>query len=139
MDIQLRTATGVESFDELLRGLISLFEMSFPARVRSYYLGGSHSDGTAVGQDRSSNSSDVDLFVIFRGTVEQGEGTTFKRLLEACQLISPVALDAHAYSEDDLLGQPRPEATQTSFLSALIQVACMLVYGDDLRPLLPPV
>jgi hypothetical protein len=139
MDIELRTSTGVESLDDLLRGLITLFEMSFPARIRSYYLGGSHSDGTAVGHDRSPNSSDVDLFVIFRGTVEEAESATFHRLLEACQLISPISLDAQAYSEDDLLQQPGPEATQMSFLSALIQVAGMLVYGDDLRPLLPPV
>src|SRR5437588_10629218 len=98
MDIQLRTATGIASFDELLRGMITLFEMSFPARIRSCYLGGSHSDGTAVGHDRSPNSSDVDLFVIFRGTVEEDESATFHRLLEACQLISPISLDAQAYS-----------------------------------------
>src|SRR5438034_10357286 len=109
MNIELRTATGVESLDGLLRGLITLFEMSFPARIRSYYLGGSHSDGTAVGHDRSPNSSDVDLFVIFRGTVEETESATLQHLLEACQLISPISLDSHASSADKPPVQPGPD------------------------------
>lgn len=73
LDIELRTTTGIESVDNLLLGLIGLFEVSFPSRIRSYYLGGSYSDGTAVGHERSPNSSDVDLFVIFRGTIEEAE------------------------------------------------------------------
>src|SRR5438270_9226436 len=115
MNIELRTDTGIESIDNLLRGLINLCEASFPARIRSYYLGGSYSDGTAVGHDRSPNSSDVDLFVIFRSTVEEAEHTTFERLVAACRLISPLPLDAHAYSEDDLLQRPGKDAPQSSF------------------------
>lgn len=139
IDIKLCTTTGMQQLDDLLRGLISLFEVEFPTRIRSYYLGGSYSDGTAVGRDRSPNSSDVDLFVIFRSTVKEAEIATFNRLLAACQLISPILIDAHAYSEDDLLHQPRSESTQTSFLNALIKVAGTVIYGDDLSAELPPV
>ena len=45
MDIQLRAATGTKHLDDLLGGLISLFETSFPARIRSHCLGRSSSDG----------------------------------------------------------------------------------------------
>jgi hypothetical protein len=45
MDVELRAATGTKHLDDLLRGLISLSEMSLPACIRSYYLGGSSSDG----------------------------------------------------------------------------------------------
>lgn len=139
MPIILNNSTGIEQVDDILRGVIGLFEQSFPGRIRSYLLGGSYSDGSAVGHDRSPNSSDLDLFVIFRGSMQETEEVNFHRVVEACRLISPLALDAHAYSEDDLLQPPRPEATQTSFLTALIQVASLLVYGDDLRAELPTV
>ena len=139
IDVELCTTTGIERVDNLLLGLIALFEVSFPARIRSYYLGGSYSDGTAVGHDRSPNSSDVDLFVIFRGTIEEAEHATFERLVAACRLISPLPLDAHAYSEDDLLQRPGKDAPQSSFLNALIKVAGVLIYGDDMGALLSPV
>ena len=139
MDIELHATTGVEHLDELLGHLIALFEQSFPGRIRSYYLGGSYSDGTAVGHDSSPNSSDVDLFVIFRGTVASDENATFKRLVEECRRDLPVQVDAHAYSEEDLFGLPRKDATQTSFLNALIREAGMLVYGEDLRAEMPSV
>ena len=139
IDVELCTTTGIERVDNLLLGLIALFELSFPARIRSYYLGGSYSDGTAVGHDRSPNSSDVDLFVIFRGTIEETEHATFEHIVAACRLISPLPLDAHGYSEDDLLQRPGKEAPQSSFLNALIKVAGLLIYGDDMGALLPPV
>ena len=131
--------TGIEPLDDFLRGLIAHFETTFPTRIRSYYLGGSYSDGTAVGHDFSPNSSDVDLFIIFRGTVVADESATFEGLVAECRRDLPVQVDAHAYSEDDLFHQPRKDATQISFLNALIKVAGVLVYGDDLRAALPTV
>lgn len=136
MGPKLHAITGIEYLDTLLVHLITLCEQSFPTRIRSYYLGGSNSDGTAVGHDQSPNSSDVDLFVIFCGTITEDESATFQRLVAQCQLTSPVQIDAHAYSEDDLLRKPRP---QTSFLNALIQGASMLLYGDDMCADLPPI
>lgn len=139
MDIELCSTTRIEYIDDLLRGLVSLFEMSFPGRIRSYYLSGSYSGGTAVGHDRSPNSSDVDLLVIFRGKIEEAEETVFHRLLSAAQLISPVPLDANAYSEDDLLQQPRKGALQTTFNITRIKIASLFIYGEDIRPVLPEV
>src|SRR5437879_1115456 len=112
MDIELCATTGLEDLDELLRGLIILFETSFPTRIQSYYLGGSCSDGTAVGHDGSPNSSDLDLFVIFHGTVEEAEKTTFQSLVVASRLMSHIQIDANAYAEDDLLQRSTTEASQ---------------------------
>jgi hypothetical protein len=139
MEVKLHTTTGIEHLDDLLGHLITLCEGSFPARIRSYYLGGSYSDGTAVGHDSSPNSSDVDLFVIFRGTVTEDENATFEHLVAECRRDLPVQVDAHAYSEDDLFGLLRKDATQTSFLNVLIKEVGVLVYGDDLRADLPSV
>lgn len=139
MDITLRTSTGIVSLDALLQRLVLLCEQAFPGRIRSYYLGGSHSDGTAVGHDQPSNSSDVDCFVIFSQTLTADEQTTFQRLVAEAQQVSHAQLDAHAFAAQDLLYKAGPEAAQSSFLRALIDVAGVLVYGDDLRPDLPPV
>ena len=136
MSMKLHTTTGTEALDTLLEHLITRFEQSFPARIRSYYLGGSSSDGTAAGYDQSPNSSDVDLFVIFCGTITEDESVTFRRFVAECQLTGPIQVDAHAYSEDDLLHRPGP---QISFLNVLIQKASLLLYGDDIRAALPPV
>ncbi len=145
MDGTLSSVTGIAHIDNIVRALIDTVEASFPGRVRSYYLGGSYSDGTAVGGDGdgdgdgSPHSSDVDLFVIFRDTIREGEAATFQRLVAACQLLSPTQIDAHPYAEDDLLRGPQPRTTQASFLNALITVAGVPVYGDDIRAALPAV
>jgi hypothetical protein len=138
MTIALTHSTGMAPLDARLCEVIDIFERSYPGRIRSYILGGSYSDGTAVGSDRSPNSSDLDLFVIFRGTTSEIEKATFPGLVEASRRSSPMALDAHAFAENDLL-QPRPEISQASFLTALIQVAGVFVYGEDIRADLPEV
>lgn len=139
MDIAVSGATGIARIDDILRGLIDLFEASFPGRIRGYYLGGSYSDGTAAGADGSPNSSDIDLFVIFRATLADGEATTFERLVAACRLISPIQVDAHAYAEADLLRQPRPGVAQVAFTNVLLGGADAPLYGDDIRAALPAV
>jgi predicted nucleotidyltransferase len=42
----------------VVRGLVELFELVFPARIRGYYLLGSFAEGTAVAL------SDIDLMVL---------------------------------------------------------------------------
>ena len=128
-----------EQLDPLLQDLVHRFERAFPTRIRSYYLGGSYSDGTAVGHTSSPNASDIDLFVIFYGTVTEEESATFQHLVGESQGSSPVQVDAHAYSEHDLVQSPRKDATQASFLSALIQEASVLVAGEDIRADLAPI
>jgi hypothetical protein len=139
MNAKWYASAGQEHLDPLLHDLIHLFERSFPTRIRSYYLGGSYSDGTAVGHTSSPNFSDVDLFVIFRKTITEDESATFQRLVAECQSTSPVQVDAQAYSEDDLVLSPGKDATQTSFVNALIREASSLISGEDIRTDLAPI
>lgn len=139
MDVELHNTTGLQTLDELLRGLIILLETSFPKRIQSYYLGGSYSDGTAVGRDGSPNSSDLDLFVIFRGTLGESEKTTFQSLVMASRLMGHLQIDAHAYSGDDLLRRSMTEASQMSFVNVVIKISSKLLYGEDIGEALPDI
>jgi hypothetical protein len=130
MDVALRTQTGIEQIDHILQGLVRLFELSFPTRVRGYYLSGSYSDGSAIGGGSLLHASDIDLFVVFKDSLATGESTTFHQVVNACRLISPVPLDVHAFSEDEL-------RQQTNQLSVLIKLASVPIYGDDIRDALP--
>ena len=137
--VALRTTTGLQSLDDLFQGLISLFELSFPGRIQSYYLGGSYSDGTAVGDDRSPNASDIDLFVIFRESVDETEQSTFNVLVDACRLISRIHVDAHPYALEALVQQASSDTSQLGFLNGLIKASSQLLYGEDIRLVLPDV
>ena len=63
MHIGLLAETGIEQIDSILRGLVGLFEVSFPGRIRGCYLTGSYSDGTAVDLGRTLHSSDIDTVI----------------------------------------------------------------------------
>lgn len=137
--IALRATTGLESLDDLFRGLIGLFEVSFPGHIQSYYLGGSYSDRTAVGRDRSPNASDIDLFIIFHDPLDDAEQAIFNALVEACRLISSIQIDAHAYAREALMQQSASDTSQMSFLNGLIKASGLLLYGKDIRAALPDV
>lgn len=139
MNVTLTTTSGNERLDTLMQGLIALFELSFPERIRSYYLGGSSSDGTAVTHSSSVNSSDLDLYVIFRGVMEEAELKTFQQLVAASRLISGIQVDASAYAEDDLLGRSGSGVEQVNFMRGLLKIAAQHVYGEDIRKVLPDV
>ena len=132
MAIKLMASTNIRSVDELLQDFIERCDVAFPTRIRSYYLGGSYSDGTGINNGASLNSSDADVFVIFREIVTEDESAMFQQIVTESRRISPISLDAHAYSEQDLLGTPGSEATQLSFLDALIKHSSILVYGEDI-------
>jgi hypothetical protein len=130
MHIGLLAETGIEQIDSILRGLVGLFEVSFPGRIRGCFLTGSYSDGTAVDLGRTLHSSDIDLLVVFKDTVAEGEGESFRRIVQACRQISPTQLDVHAVDEDDLWQQP-------TLLTVLLKISSMPIYGEDIRAALP--
>lgn len=53
-------STGNASVDQVLQGLVGIFEVVFPRRIRGYYLEGSYADQTSL------NTSDVDLIILFK-------------------------------------------------------------------------
>src|SRR5579872_1940050 len=104
----------------LIRGIVSLFEIVFPGRVRGYYLLGSYGEGTTVAL------SDIDLMLLFRGAFQAGEEETINRVSEACGLLSPVRLDIMVQSEAAL----RIEDVR-------LKLGSVLVAGEDVRAHIP--
>ncbi len=92
----LLASSGSEKIDEILRTLIAAFETTFPGRVRGYYLLGSYAEGNAVAL------SDVDLALIFKGELEEGEQDRAAQLGETCGQASPVRLDTLVRGEEGL-------------------------------------
>jgi hypothetical protein len=118
---RLQASLGEARADAIVRGIVSRYETCFPGRVRSYYLLGSYADATTVA------ISDIDLVVVFRGSFQdQAEEERARRVVHACQLISPIRLDITAYSEATL----RPEDVR-------LKLGSVLVYGEDIRERLP--
>jgi hypothetical protein len=65
--------------DRVLGGFIGVCELVFPGRVRAYFLTGSTADGTAVRTPGDAlNSSDIDLTVVFAGTLSGPDGERFR-------------------------------------------------------------
>src|SRR5262245_54368712 len=95
--IDLQRSTGYQNVDELLRGLIGIFEIVFPDRIRGYYLLGSYSDGTAV------PDSDIDMGILFKGKIDSREEDVFWQLVQHCSRISPIRLDLGPPDEDHFL------------------------------------
>src|SRR4028119_2013997 len=96
-DLILQFTTGVVTIDRLLRGLVRLIELSFAGRVRGFYLEGSYADGSAV------STSDVDLRVVFKDTVDPAERQRFAATVDALKHVSSHALDIKLEAEEALL------------------------------------
>jgi len=119
-DIQLRCSTGYPNVDQLLMGLIGIYELSFPDRIRGYYLVGSYSDRSAVAD------SDIDMGVLFKGSLTADERQHFRQLTHDYSLLSPIRLDCGALDEAHFF----KEATAGAKMA-------LVVYGDDVRDQFP--
>src|SRR2546429_9782646 len=63
----LANSTHNQHIDKILLGIVGIFEIAFPERIRSYYIEGSFADSSEV------TTSDIDLQIIFRGSFSRGE------------------------------------------------------------------
>ena len=116
-EINLLYSTGNRRIDDILRGVIGLFEATFPGRTRAYYLVGSYADGTALAE------SDIDFGVLFKGQMEEEEAQKARQLWQSCSLTSPVYLDFMAASESQFLHAD----------DVILKLASQLLYGEDIR------
>jgi predicted nucleotidyltransferase len=120
--IDLLHTTGDGQVDDILRGLVGLFETVFPARIRGHYLLGSFADGTA------QPGSDIDLCVLFRdGFQDAAEEARAADLVDHCARISPVELDV------DPIDEPIPYRLR----AVNVKLASRLIYGEDIRGAIP--
>lgn len=117
--IDLIQRTGRPAVDDYLAGLIGIFEVAFPDRVRAYYLAGSFATADAI------TSSDIDIQVIFKGAFTAGEAERVTQLRDSCQRISAFQLDLPVRCEAQYLsGAEDPLALKT---------ATLLLHGTDIR------
>ena len=119
--ISLLNSTGNQRVDNILRGVIGIFETIFPDRIRGYYLVGSYADGTAV------STSDIDMKILFKNRFRDNtERKNSQQICEYCfGLISPIAGDVTAKDEET--------AFSTSTLQLRIKAGSLLIYGEDIR------
>lgn len=119
--IDLQNVNGNERVDNILRGLITLYEMVFPERIRGYYLFGSYSDASA------GAISDIDMSIFFKNRfVDEAEEQKAYTLRDACALLSPIRLDVSPLSEE-----------QVQIEDVRLKLASVLLYGEDIRDKLP--
>ena len=127
----LGRSTRNQPLDALLQQVIAIFELVFPGRIRAYCLTGSSLDGTAAFlPDDPLNSSDIDLAVVFKDTVQSDERERFRQCRFACAGLSqlhPDQLDATPLGETELLRHGH----------LTLKVASRLLSGEDLRTALP--
>lgn len=132
--IELLERTGIEKVDLILQGFIGVMEISFPGRVRCYYLGGSYSDGTGIDIGKTMHSSDLDLFVIFKERLQEEDGAKFGELVRSCNQLSAIVLDAHPESEEDLCQEDK----SPTILNMIIKDSSLLLYGEDIKDKIAP-
>ena len=119
--IDLPNRTGNQQVDTILRGLISLYEMLFPGRIRGYYLLGSYMDASAGAM------SDIDLYILFKQDfLDLNEEKKANALREASASLCPIRLDIPLLSEKQLQSE-----------DVRLKVASRLIYGEDIRDTLP--
>ena len=116
-EIFLLTSTGNRQIDDILRGVIGVFEAAFPGRTRAYHLVGSYADSTALPE------SDIDFGVLFKGRMEEAEVQKAWQLSQSLALISPVYLDFMAAGENELLHAD----------DVTLKLASRLIYGEDIH------
>jgi hypothetical protein len=120
-EIALLSSTGAARADEIIRDVVDAVGPAFPDRVRGYYLVGSYATGETVA------TSDIDLIVLFKGSLEPGERERFAEVREQCRRAGALALDLSPESEDKLFRVG----------GVWFQTASVLMYGEDVRARVP--
>jgi predicted nucleotidyltransferase len=120
-ELALLASTSDPRVDQILHDVVALIEARLPERVRGYYLVGSYAAGEA------RPSSDIDLIVLLKHELEEGERERFAPVREACRRLSPIPLDITVDSE----------AKFFRIGGVWFQTASVLVYGEDVRTRIP--
>ncbi|MCI0714121.1 MAG: nucleotidyltransferase domain-containing protein [Chloroflexi bacterium] len=96
MTVELSNSTGDTEIDDLLVGIVGIYESTFPQRIRGYYVVGSYGDGTAV------PSSDLDIGILFYARLTHTELRQCQDLIHHCNALSHVRLDISSLDESHL-------------------------------------
>ena len=114
----LANSTHNQHIDKILLGIVGIFEIAFPERIRSYYIEGSFADSSEVA------TSDIDLQIIFRGSFTgDEERAQAEELAGHCTALCSAELDIGIDDEESF----KPGAWPT------LKWGSLLVYGEDIR------
>lgn len=117
--------TGNGQIDDIIQGLIAVYEAVFPRRIRGYYLTGSYVAGGLT------PLSDLDLLILFKGAFADDEERDRARRLNGAfyhARLTAIRLDLPARSEQNLAPLDR----------ILIKLASRPIYGEDVRDEIAP-
>jgi predicted nucleotidyltransferase len=121
--VELRFSTENDLADEILGGVIGIWENIFPGRVSGYYLFGSYSTGTA------DASSDLDLAILFKDRFQDdAETDQAQRLCERLEALNPAITVDMFYVSEDSVQQPDRVS-----VALRLKRSSVLLYGEDTR------
>lgn len=120
--ISLLNSTGYQKVDEILRGIVGIFETVFPSRIQGHYLCGSYIDGSAV-----PALSDLDVCIVFKDKLEDSEREKFQQILTHLSRIRPMLLNLESFGEQQLFMNG----------TVALKVASLVIYGEDIRDKIP--
>ena len=117
--VRLSDSMGTLEINEMLQGIVGIYERLFPNRIRSYYVIGSQAEGVAVAM------SDIDVLLVFREKFESdAERHLAHQIGWLCDMISPILLDI----------TPSTDSPDDIYNSAFLQWHLRPIYGEDIRP-----
>ena len=119
--IQLADTTHDPVMDEAIAAIIGIYETAFPNRIRGYFLVGSLGDDTAI------SGSDIDMEIIFKGTMTAEEIAGCQVIKTSCRALSPIHLDLPVKAEADF----------AQVDTVALKLASKFIYGEDARDEIP--
>lgn len=119
--VELQQWTGDARIDALVSGIVTIIELTFPDRVRGYYLVGSYGETNAIAL------SDVDLEILFRDTLTSEERVRLLLLRDAIRSIAPIHVDLAI----------KDEAALSTSDTVALKRASLFLYGQDTRDVIP--
>ena len=115
-------ATNNPDVNEVLQGLVDLFEATFPGRIHGYYLEGSYADQTAL------STSDIDIIVLFKNSfVDERERESAVRIAERYSTEVNVELDIGFMDENQIANGVPPA----------LKLGSTVLFGEPVRDDLP--
>ncbi|HET9109217.1 MAG TPA: hypothetical protein VFN78_00185 [Ktedonobacterales bacterium] len=112
---------GAAPVDAALRDVVGAYERAFPGRVRGYYALGSFADASAIA------TSDLDITIVFKGSLSAGERASAQRLGADCARRSSIELDVEI----------KDELTLARGASPNFKLGSALIAGEDIRGRIP--
>lgn len=117
----LVTSTNDKTIDKYIQAIINIYESAFPERIRGYYLVGSYGDDTAI------PNSDVDMEVVFKGTLSDEEKVRCENIKDSCRTLALIELDLPIKAESNF----------HQLDTVALKLASKFVYGEDIRQTIP--